>query len=76
MTQWKISTLRQRLQAELREADIGRWESDFADKLTKEPGLTDLVQFKIETGLHRPICQGPYNTPQALLGSVAKNLHG
>ena len=37
-------------------------------------GLTDLVQFKIETGLHPPICQGPYNTPQALLSSVNKEL--
>ena len=57
-----------------RVADIGRWESDFADTLTKEPGLTELVQFKIETSLHPPICQGPYNTPQALLGSVDKEL--
>ena len=30
----------------------------------------DLVQFKIEMGLNPPICQGPYNTPQALLSSV------
>ena len=46
----------------------------FADILTKEPGLTSLVQFKIETGLHPPICQGPYNTPQALVKSVDKEL--
>ena len=41
-----------------KEADIGRWESDLADILTKV------------TELHPPICQGPYNTPQALLGNV------
>ena len=63
-----------KVDSDSREADIGRWESEFADTLTKEQGLTDLVQFKIETGLHPPICQGPYNTPQALLGSVDKEL--
>ena len=63
-----------KVDSDSREADIGRWESEFADTLTKEPGLTDFVQFKIETGLHPPICQGPYNTPHALLGSVDKEL--
>ena len=57
-----------------READVAAWESDFADILTKEPGLTKLVQFRIETGMHPPISQGPYNTPQALITSVDKEL--
>ena len=33
-----------------------------------------MVQFRIETGSHAPICQGPYNTPQSLLSSVDKEL--
>ena len=35
-------------------------ESDIADILTKEPGLTDLVQFRIQTGLHPPIPTIPH----------------
>ena len=53
-----------------REQDIANWEREFSDILTKEPGLTEMVQFRIETGSHAPICQGPYKTPQSLLSSV------
>ena len=52
------------------EEDIKQWESDFGDILTKEPGLTTLAEFKMDTGSHPPICQGPYNTPQGLIASV------
>jgi len=44
------------------------------DILTKEPGLTNLAQFRIDTGSHQPLCQGPYNTPQALIATVNKEL--
>ena len=57
-----------------REQDIANWEREFSDTLTKEPGLTKMVQFRIETGTHAPICQGPYNTPQSLLSSIDKEL--
>ena len=63
-----------RVETETREADISSWEKEFADILTKEPGLTTLAQFRIDTGQHRPICQGPYNTPHALRESVNKEL--
>ena len=72
--QYAEATVTGKVDSDNRDADISRWESDYADTLTKEPGLTDMVQFKIETGLHPPICQGPYNTPQALLSSVNKEL--
>ena len=60
--------------ADNRERDIRSWEEDYKDILTKEPGLTYLKQFKIDTGDHPPIHQRPYNTPQALIESVNKEL--
>ena len=63
-----------KVDSDSRETDLDKWESDLADTLTKEPGQTELVQFKFETGLHPPICQGPSNTPQALISSVNKEL--
>ena len=38
-----------------REKDIRSWEEDYKDILAKEPGLTKLKQFKIDTGNHAPI---------------------
>ena len=73
-TQYAEATLRGKVETATRETDIQGWETEFADILTKEPGLTSLVQFRIETGLHPPICQRPYNTPQALVKSVDKEL--
>ena len=40
-------------------ADVRSWDSDFQDILTKEPGLTSLVKFGIDTGDH-PACPRPY----------------
>ena len=57
-----------------REKDIRSWEEYYKDILTKEPGLTKLKQFKIDTGNHAPIHQRPYNTPQSLMESVNKEL--
>ena len=73
-TQYAEATVRGKVETATRETDIQGWETEFADILTKEPSLTSLVQFRIETGLHPPICQGPYNTPQALVKSVDKEL--
>ena len=38
--------------------------------LTKEPGLTQLVNFDIDTGEASPVYQRPYNTPASLRHSV------
>ena len=43
-------------QAESRDKDVKEWEDEFSDILTKEPGLTNLIEFKIDTGDHPPIC--------------------
>ena len=40
----------------------------------KEPGLTNLVTFKMDTGTHAPIHQRPYNTPQSLVERVNQEL--
>ena len=55
-----------------RQRDIRSWEMDYQDILTKEPGLTNLKQFRIDIGDHAPIHQRPYNTPQSLIDSVNK----
>ena len=72
--QYTEETVTCKVETVTREADIKNWVKDFLDILTKEPGLTDLAQFRIETGNHPSICQGPYNTPQALVDSVRKEL--
>ena len=61
-------------QAESRDKDVKEWEDEFSDILTKEPGLTNLIEFKIDTGDNPPICQGSYSTPQGLMGSIKKEL--
>ena len=48
--------------------------SRFSDVLTKEPGLTNLATFNIDTGEADPIQQRPYSTPVALKDSVNKEL--
>ena len=42
--------------------------------LTKEPGLTSLVKFDIDTGDAEPIHQRPYSTPVALKASVDEEI--
>ena len=42
--------------------------------MTKEPGLTDMAEFAIDTGESSPIAQRPYNTPLTLRDSVDKEL--
>ena len=50
-----------------RQRDIRSWEMDYQDILTKEPKLTKLEQFRIDTGDQAPIYQRPYSTPQSLI---------
>ena len=51
-------------------SDIAKWEEEFRDTLTKEPGLTHLAEFSIDTGTHPPIFQRAYSTPTSLIKSV------
>ena len=43
--------------------------------LTKDPGLTNLVKFDIDTGDADPIQQRPYSTPVALKASVDEEIN-
>jgi len=54
--------------------DIKKWESDYADVLTEELGLTDLVTFIIDTDESLPIHQKAYNTPVSLEPGVDKEI--
>ena len=49
-------------------------ELEFQDILTKEPGLTNLVRFSIDTAEQRPIHQRAYSTPAALKDSIDKEI--
>ena len=59
---------------ETRAKDIASWEADYSDILTKEPGLTHLAEFTMNTGDHPPIFQRAYSTPTSLVDSVDKEL--
>ena len=54
--------------------DIAKWEEDFKDTLTKEPGLTNLAEFGIDTGDHPPIFQRAYSTPTSMVESIDKEI--
>ena len=57
-----------------REKDIQEWVEEFQTSLTKEPVLTPLAEFGIDTGSHDPIAQRPYNTPLSLRDLVDKEI--
>ena len=42
--------------------------------MTREPGLTTMVEFGIDTGDNKPIAQRPYNMPLSLRESVDKEI--
>ena len=44
-----------------RESDVQEWLKEYEDIMTKEPGLTPLAKFGIDTGQSSPIAQCPYN---------------
>ena len=54
--------------------DIAKWENDYKDVLTEEPGLTNLTKFGIDTSDSRPIQQHPYSIPVSLRKTVDKEL--
>ena len=47
---------------------------EYREVLNKEPGLTSLVEFSIDTGDADPIHQHPYNTPATLKASVDREI--
>ena len=51
-------------------ADVKLWELKHHETLTKQPGLTHLVRFSINTGGHPPIYQRAYSTPVTLRASI------
>ena len=55
-------------------SDIAQWEDDFSDTLTKEPGLTHVTEFSMDTGDHPPIFQRAYSTPTTLRDSIDREL--
>ena len=57
-----------------RESDMQEWLREFEDIMTKEPGLTPLTEFWIDTDQSSPITQHPYNTPLSLCDSVDKEI--
>ena len=61
-------------ESETRESDIADWVAEYGDTMTKEPGLTHLARFSIDTGGNSAIAQRPYNTPLALRDSVDKEI--
>jgi len=54
--------------------DIDKICVEYSDTLTKEPGLTQLVEFTIETGSCDPIAQRPYNTPAHFRESIDQEI--
>ena len=50
--------------------DIASWEAEYSDILTKEPGITHLAEFTMNTGDHPPIFQRAYSTPTFLVKST------
>ena len=54
--------------------DKAKLEEDFKDMLTKEPGLTHLAEFAIDTGDHAPIFQRAYSTPTSLIESIENEI--
>ena len=56
------------------QAELQQELSRFTEVLTKEPGLTDLATFDIDTGEAAPINQRPYSTPVALKAKVDEEL--
>ena len=63
-----------KVESATREQDIADWLEEFDSTMTKEPGLTNIVDFSIDTGDSRPIAQRPYNTPLSLQDSVDQEI--
>ena len=59
---------------EVKARDIASWEAEYSDILTKEPGITHLAEFTMNTGNHPPIFQRTYSIPTSLVESVDREL--
>jgi len=55
---------------EVQKEQIAEIWAKFWGTLTKEPELTNLTEFKIDTGTHAPVHQHPYNTPAHFRASI------
>ena len=60
--------------SETLQAELGSVLNKYKGVLNKEPGLTDLVKFEIDTGDEAPIYQRPYGIPVALREKVEAEL--
>ena len=69
MTKIQTQELTEEQRAQLK-AELDRYD----DVLTKDPGLTNMATFDIDTGEAEAVQQRPYSTPVALKESVNKEL--
>jgi len=60
--------------SESQEKDIENLCLEFSSTLTKEPGLTHMAEFGIDTVDNAPIAQRPYNTPMHFRSYVDKEI--
>ena len=73
-TNQKVKLIGGKVEAD-RLKDIEAWTLEFKETLTEEPGLTDLVEFQLDTGGAEPIAQRPYLTPIGLRDGVDMEIH-
>ena len=59
---------------EEQQQQIKEIENKYSNILTKQPGCTDRVVFRIDTGEHAPLFQRAYNTPIALKHHIDREL--
>ena len=64
--QYAEAVVRGKVETENREEHIREWVQEAEGTMTKEPGLTHLAVFGIDTGSYSPIAQRPYSTPISL----------
>ena len=57
-----------------RKADIQLLQSEFSETLREEPGITDRIAFRINTGDAKPIQQRPYMTANSLKQGVEEEI--
>ena len=72
--QYAKAVITGKAEAPEKDADITAWLPEFKGTMTKEPGLTKLTEFGIDTGENKPIAQRPYNMPLSLRDSVNREL--
>ena len=57
-----------------RDSDIEEWLKEFEGTMTREPGLTTMVEFSIDKGDNKPIFQRPYSMPLSFRDSINKEI--